>query len=561
MADKTFNLLDEAWIRVVYPDCREDEVSLKQVFAGAHTYTDLAGEMPTQNVAMLRLLLAVLHAVFYRVDENGNPAEIKSAGDAYRRWQALWKMGYFPTEPIDAYLEKWRDRFDLLDEKRPFYQVPEVKKLTNDKTGFYTAAKLNGELSKSGNKERLFSSIAGEAKETMSYAEAARWLIFINAFDDMANKKSPKAKEMAKQTDEKLTTTIAWVGTLGNILAKGQNLFETLMLNFVLLDENSTPWVGCCPVWERDEVDSEERAHVAIPENQAELLTFQSRKILLKQKNGKIAGYYLVSGDRFDSVNAFSEQMTIWAKKKKKEEFYPKAHERNRKMWQDFSGIASFENGSRVPGVVDWNRRLLEKKVCNETMISYRIVGARYDSSQSSSITDTFEDSLTFHMNLLSELNREWIGRITDEIGNCEKISEIVSRLSEDIDKAAGGDGFDAKKGASYDPDANKRAKKQFYYRIDMPFRRWLQTLDSAQSDVQRDDKVREWRDTAYQIAARLGKELVNEAGPVAFRGKEVTGKKNKNSKTYYCAPDAYRHFLYSLNKYHPMNKKDEGGK
>ena len=105
MDNKSFNLLDEEWIRVIYPDCREDEVSLKQVFAGAHTYTDLAGELPTQNAAVLRLLLAVLHAVFYRFDEEGNPSEITNLDDAYDRWQALWEMGRFPAEPIEWDLE------------------------------------------------------------------------------------------------------------------------------------------------------------------------------------------------------------------------------------------------------------------------------------------------------------------------------------------------------------------------------------------------------------------------------------------------------------------------
>ena len=48
-----------------------EEVSLITVFEQAHLYTDLAGELATQNVAMLRLLLAVLHTVFSRVDEHG----------------------------------------------------------------------------------------------------------------------------------------------------------------------------------------------------------------------------------------------------------------------------------------------------------------------------------------------------------------------------------------------------------------------------------------------------------------------------------------------------------
>lgn len=159
MDNKSFNLLDEAWIRVIYPDCREDEVSLKQFFSGVHTYTDLAGELPTQNAAVLRLLLAVLHAVFYRFDEEGNPSEITNSDDVYDRWQALWEMGRFPAEPIERYLESYRDRFDLFDDKRPFYQVPQAKIGTE-----YSSAKLNGEISESGNKKRLFPTITGEEK-------------------------------------------------------------------------------------------------------------------------------------------------------------------------------------------------------------------------------------------------------------------------------------------------------------------------------------------------------------------------------------------------------------
>lgn len=537
MADKTFNLLDEAWIRVIYPDCREDEVSLKQVFAGAHTYTDLAGEMPTQNVAMLRLLLAVLHAVFYRVDENGNTAEISDSDDAYDRWQALWEMGRFPTEPIDTYLEQWRDRFDLLDKERPFYQIPEAKIGTE-----YTSAKLNGELSESGNKKRLFSNIAGEKKNTLSYAKAARWLLYVNAFDDTSSK--PKGKNLP-------SVGAGWLGQLGLIQAVGKNLFETLMLNLVLLNESDDPWEEPCPVWELDNPRTAERTKIACPNNQAALLTLQSRRLILIHDSEHVTGYYLLGGDFIEKENAFSEQMTIWKYNQKETVFRPVRHNHARKMWQDFSGIAAFHETKHMPGVVSWMNRLLEYECLPaETIGTYRIASVQYG-DKDFFVNDVFEDSLSFHLNLLSELNREWIGRITDEIANCEDLSKIVSRLAANIDKAAGGDGS----------AAGERAKEQFYYRIDMPFRSWLQTLDADQSDIQRDEKVKEWRDTARLIAARLGKELVNEAGPMAFCGKSVNDENKKDSKTYLCAPDAYRHFLNSLNKYHPMNKKDEGGK
>ena len=64
MIKPEFNLLDEPWIRVRTRDCRIKEVSLKDVFIHAHEYEDLAGETAAQDVAMLRLLLAVLHCTF-----------------------------------------------------------------------------------------------------------------------------------------------------------------------------------------------------------------------------------------------------------------------------------------------------------------------------------------------------------------------------------------------------------------------------------------------------------------------------------------------------------------
>ena len=69
MMEPEFNLLDEPWIRVRHPDCSVEEVSLKTLFAHAHEYEDLAGETPAQDLAMLRLLLAVLHCVFSRKNE------------------------------------------------------------------------------------------------------------------------------------------------------------------------------------------------------------------------------------------------------------------------------------------------------------------------------------------------------------------------------------------------------------------------------------------------------------------------------------------------------------
>ena len=61
MKEIEFNLLTEPWVRVRRPDNTVQEVSLTDALLHAQDYVDLAGEMPTQDAAVLRLLLAVLY--------------------------------------------------------------------------------------------------------------------------------------------------------------------------------------------------------------------------------------------------------------------------------------------------------------------------------------------------------------------------------------------------------------------------------------------------------------------------------------------------------------------
>ena len=101
-----------------------------------------------------------------------------------------------------------------------FWQIPEAAVGTE-----YTVAKLNGELSESGNKVRLFPLCNGIKKQEMEYAAAARWLLYVNAYDDTSAK--PKGKGLP-------SPGVGWPGKLGLIAAVGDNLFQTLMLNLTL---------------------------------------------------------------------------------------------------------------------------------------------------------------------------------------------------------------------------------------------------------------------------------------------------------------------------------------
>ena len=111
METMEFNLLQEPWVRVRTQDGTIRTVSLTDALLHAHAYVDLAGEMPTQDAAMLRLQLAVLHTVFSRVDGNGVPAPFEEPRDALQRWGELWQLGHFPEQPIRDYLDKMAGPF------------------------------------------------------------------------------------------------------------------------------------------------------------------------------------------------------------------------------------------------------------------------------------------------------------------------------------------------------------------------------------------------------------------------------------------------------------------
>ena len=297
METMEFNLLQERWVRVRTQDCTVQEVSLTDALLHAHAYVDLAGEMPTQDAAMLRLQLAVLHTVFSRVDGNGVPAPFEEPRDALQRWSELWQLGHFPEQPIRDYLDKWQDRFWLFHPERPFWQVPEAKIGSP-----FGAKKLNGEVFESENKTSLFSACAGTGKESMDYPQAARWLVSLNNYDDAAAKKKAKDRPLPSMGP-------GWLGRIGVIYVKGSNLFETLMRNLMFLQDGGELWEPDVPCWELEDARSGERTEVACPDNFAELMTTQFRRILLERKENKVVGYTVLGGDFFDSTNALLDHL------------------------------------------------------------------------------------------------------------------------------------------------------------------------------------------------------------------------------------------------------------
>lgn len=548
MEQMEFNLLDEPWIRVMTEDCIVVERSLMQVLLNSHQYQRLAGELPTQDVALLRLLLAILQTVFYRVDPEGEDDPIEDRAAAIRRWQALWNAGRFLVQPIRTYLETWKDRFWLFHQEHPFYQVPAAALGTK-----FKASKLNGELSESAHKMRLFPLRDGEEKETLSYAEAARWLVTLIGFDDSASTK--------KETG----TGTGWLGDRVNVYAIGENLFETLMLNLVFLKDGRYVWAENIPAWEQPTMTTAKKREIPLPDNQAELLTLQSRRLILSREENRVTGFSSTGGDFFGKegrVNAFSEQMTLWRAGKTPKnavpQFVPASVDPWRQMWRDFEVILGRREDTHIPGVVAWLTELRRKNVIPRKYVHIASVGVTYDSKKGS-IADIISDHLDFQMSLLDAAGELWIVLVGGEIHLIDKVARTLGALAEGLYLAQGGqlDGA-GKKARQSQRDEGMRL---LYAAVDLPFREWLAHIGAQHGDDEntRAQEQQCWRSIVFRIADNLGREMIRDAGTAAFTGRwivnemaETNGRfftktNGERKSVFYSSPTEYNRYLNNL--------------
>ena len=534
--NQEFNLIDEPWIKVMRQDKTIVEIGLMNALTNSHEYICLAGETKSQDFAILRLLLAIMHTVFMRYNADGSDFD-PTDDDAYDtildNWESMWKNRKMPRAPFERYFEQWRDRFWLFDDEFPFFQCNAVK----DKSKPISTSKLIGSLFESANKPRLFAERNNDGRK-LSFPEAARWLLHINSFDDIA----------AKQPTPKKT----WCSQLGLIAVKGKDLFETIMLNYVADTDIENGVYESFPSWEQEQCTKFNR-EIAIPRDQAALLSLQSRRLYLYRENDSITGYYLSGGDYFEQTYNISEQMTLWkdvrGKKDTIPKFAPLRHDRAKKAWREFGAIAAVgtetEYNIRVPEVIKWANKQKVKKLLS---VDIAAVVHDFDHQESLPVIDGISDSLSFRSDLLDELdekNKRWRQAVIDEIAVCEGIAQKVYDLSVKLQKSSGAYEDNNKKSSQKIKGDNEKAR--FYDMIDRPFRLWLEGLD-PEDKYSVPAKKEEINKQIFEIAAKLGEELVHTTGKSSIFGRISTDQKT-GRKEILSSAVAYNIYIASLRK------------
>ncbi|MCX5815773.1 MAG: type I-E CRISPR-associated protein Cse1/CasA [Proteobacteria bacterium] len=221
---RRFNLIEEKWIPVRFPDGTRDELGIRDTLLRSREIAAIEDPSPLVVAALHRFLLAVL----YRALEG--PMDIEQA-------KVLFRDG-LPGEKITGYLEKWRNRFWLFDEKYPFYQVPgyepkEEKGKKKWRPWIAMAAEHNAD-----NAKVLFDHIEITGAGLIPSSKAVRFLIACQTFalgggnsDFNYTKSGPSATSVM-------------------IVPLGMTLLDTLV--FSLIPENREVLQVDIPVWERE---------------------------------------------------------------------------------------------------------------------------------------------------------------------------------------------------------------------------------------------------------------------------------------------------------------------
>ena len=503
-ADDDFNLIDEPWIKAMDREGRPLELGILDCFKRAHELRGLAGELPTQDVAILRLLLAIVYAVFAKFDVNGDRAELEDANQAIEHWKGLWRLGRFNADLVAKYLGHHKGRFGLFHPETPFFQVAG---LHNKDGGVNDVTSMICDVP-SRRERRFFSNRTGEEATSLSFAEAARWLVHLHAFD-YAGK---KASTVGGNPNGGGT---GWCGKLGLVYAERSCLFETLLANFILWTPGTEPDSLGKPCWEKPPPAPAKADRK--PDGYVDLLTWQSRRVRLFREGNRVTGHLSSYGDVFEKANTFAEQMSGWhpsADKTKPGESIPNLHRADRSAWRDLSSLLPAaegrRNGHRAPGAVAWADQL---RLGGGEKLRLRTVGLEFGTMQAS-VNELVSDGVTLHAAMLSELGAAWLPEIFDAIEKTDQCVGILGTLARRLTEASGGSDDKNLGGVA------RIARERAYFEIDEPFREWLANINPEADGDNRAAILNEWLERRLTgVLHSLAADMVGEAGARALAG------------------------------------------
>lgn len=554
MKNPEYNLLDEPWIPVRLIDGTITDVGLLELLRRTTDIADLACELPTQSIAIQRLILAIA----YRV------ATPRDARD----WARQWDDGA-PTEQMIEYLERWRDRFFLFGGRFPFMQVADLRTAKDAVSGL---EKLIADVP---NGEQFFTTRHGRALACIPPSEAARWLVHAQAYDPSGIRSGAVGDSQVKG-GKGYPIGPAWCGHLGLVWLKGKDLDETLVLNLIPAStaalrgvDSSTDWGACS--WEDLEPENSVRGDYSLldpagtPKELSipRLLTWHSRRIRLVGDLSGVTGVVLAQGDKLAPQEMrLYEPQSLWrystpqSKKFKTDVYMPRKFEAGRALWRNLPGtlptVTTVQGVDKQPkreflpsATLSFHYQLDNASIQTTYPKVMRIqaVGVTYG-PQESTFEDIYSDELTLSVAVMRVEREDLSAEIDRQVRLTEEVARDVGTLAANLARAAGESGDGAGDGA------RDRAKELFFSAVDSDFRTWLTQVDGHESAR---DVGRRWERTLRQHATDIQTELVRGASSSAIIGRDT-------GRGYMNVGIAENYFRSALNKRLPVQNTNQEG-
>ncbi|WP_328777368.1 type I-E CRISPR-associated protein Cse1/CasA [Streptomyces goshikiensis] len=498
-----FDLVSRPWLPVQLRDGSSAELSLKDVFARASEIRRLVADVPTQEFALMRLLLAILH------DAVDGPEDIDA-------WQELSESPE-PFAAVAPYLDRHRERFDLLHPDRPFFQVADLRTPKNE------VASLNRIVADVPNGDPFFT-MRQPGVERLTFAEAARWIVHAQAFDTSGIKSGAVGDSRAKN-GKGYPQGVAWAGNLGGVFAEADDFQQTLLLNLVASDTTAVAVdKDDRPAWLRDPCGPDVQSDLASrPTGPRDLYTWQSRRIRLHHDGQAVHGVVLSYGDPLHASNGHRrEPMSGWRRSTAQEKklglpqvYMPREHDPARSAWRSLASllVSSTEERSAQggeparylrAGVLKWIAELTHERLLpRDLLIRPRLIGAVYGTQQSV-VDEVVDDGFAMSVVLLHERDQRYANEARGAVEDSTKAVNALGDLAADLATAS-------RRLADAPRDT---ARDLGFGLLDGPYRQWLAQLGGSAKPS--DDRAA-WQRTAYRVVRGAAAGLLADAGETGW--------------------------------------------
>lgn len=519
MTEPRFNLVDEPWISALGDSGETLGVSLREVFHRADQITTLAGELPTQSFATLRVLLAVVHRAV------AGPIDV-------HHWLLLRDDWPATLAEIDTYLDEVHDRFWLQHPTHPFMQVPGLRTPRGDVFGL---ARIIADGPGDGT---FLTTRLGRRANEAPWPEAARWLVHAHAFD-VSGIHTGAVGDPRVKGGRGYGIGTGWAGQIGGVFLEGPDLRETLLLNLVAppeLDLRGGP--DDLPVWEREPLTERPEGWpeggtdlpYREPTGPVDLYTWPSRRIRLFGDGATATGVINAQGDRATPQNRHRvEPMSAWrysesqSKARSEVTYMPLKHVPTRALWRGMAALLPHAESDTVssrgpsprlpPTLSRWVSTLRTHSALADGLVRVHAAGIEYGSNESV-YDEVIDDALVLPSALFSPSARELASAAIDAVGEAEDAVRALGGLARDVALAAGG------------PSDNDGPRERYatlaYADLDVMFRRWVLTLHEDADSVERRTA---WQQAVRTHITQLSGEIVSAAGPAALVGRHANGQ------------------------------------